>query len=183
MASLAARPKGPQPVLDSLIGLPDPSLTDDPFQRNGSSNAGLNLHVLPESNGLFQIPTPSPLPPLFDATANPTNPALPHLFQDGRPTLLRAKSDFGPRRLTDADSADSDSKTSDETEWGIRHGFATQLVSEEYNHVLTSVRRQTLQDVANHYRTSSSTSPTRSTRRAGIQRIYPSSRTPSRNGA
>ena len=140
MTSLAVRPKGPQPVLDSLIGIPDSSLIDDPFQRNGNSNAGLNLHVLPESNGLFQIPTPSPLPPVIDATTNGTNPGLPSLFNDDRPKLLRAKSDFGPRRLTDPDSADTDSKASSETEWGIRHGFATQLVSEEYNHVLTSVR-------------------------------------------
>jgi hypothetical protein len=133
------RPKGPQPVLDSLIGVPDSSL-DDPFQRNLHSNVGLNLQLLPESNGLFQIPTSSPLPPVVDATTNGTIPGLPSLFHDDRPKLPRAKSDFGPRRLTDPESVDSDSKTSSETEWGIRHGFATQLVSEEYNHLLTSVR-------------------------------------------
>lgn len=58
---------------------------------------------------------------------------------DPRPKLHRAKSDFGPRREDHKDGDDED-RASGEGEWGIRHGFETQLVSEEYNNLLNSVR-------------------------------------------
>ncbi|KAF1810164.1 WD repeat-containing protein-like protein mip1 [Eremomyces bilateralis CBS 781.70] len=55
-----------------------------------------------------------------------------------RPGLLRAKTDFGPRGSVPARDDEVESKASTEVEWGIRHGFDTQLNSEEYNNVLNS---------------------------------------------
>ena len=55
----------------------------------------------------------------------------------GRPTLSRAKSDFGPRLQEPADSADEAS--SSDGNFKIRHGWDDQLNSEEYNNLLTSV--------------------------------------------
>jgi hypothetical protein len=65
--------------------------------------------------------------------------ASPAAIGTRRPGLLRAKSDFGPRR-EEVVRSDDESKTSDGGEWGIRHGFETQLVSEEYNSILNAVR-------------------------------------------
>lgn len=55
---------------------------------------------------------------------------------DGRPSLIRAKSDFAPR--PSAFNEDTESRTSADTEWGIRHGFDTQLASEEWTQALQS---------------------------------------------
>jgi regulator-associated protein of mTOR len=58
--------------------------------------------------------------------------------QPTRPSMLRAKSDFGPRHpalppeSTDEGSVDGHFK--------IRHGWDDQLNSEEYSNLLTSVR-------------------------------------------
>ena len=135
MASLAVRPKGPQPVLDNLIGAPDSTLKDDLVQRNLYPPIGLNLQLLPDTNGLSRTPVPA-----ANGNANGVVLGRPSPGPDDRPKLLRSKSDFGPRRETDSENAETDSKASAETEWGIRHGFDTQLVSEEYNNLLTSVR-------------------------------------------
>lgn len=54
----------------------------------------------------------------------------------GRPSLVRAKSDIGPRHLEPPESADEDHST--EGLFKIRHGWDDQLNSEEYNHLLTS---------------------------------------------
>ncbi|KAF2007518.1 hypothetical protein P154DRAFT_592980 [Amniculicola lignicola CBS 123094] len=58
----------------------------------------------------------------------------------GRPAMLRAKSDFGPRLRDAADAADSDADeaSSAEGNFKIRHGWDDQLTSEEYNNLLTS---------------------------------------------
>jgi len=57
-----------------------------------------------------------------------------------RPGLGRAKSDFGPRREERGTKGDDEESTSAaDGEWGIRHGFETQLASEEHNNLLTSV--------------------------------------------
>lgn len=56
----------------------------------------------------------------------------------GRPSLLRAKSDFGPRHeLAPPESADEASSV--EEHFKIRHGWDDQLNSDEYNNLLTSV--------------------------------------------
>jgi regulator-associated protein of mTOR len=59
----------------------------------------------------------------------------------GRPLILRAKSDFGPRRDDRPESADDEVGSSIDGEFKIRHGWETQLTSEEYNNLLTSVSR------------------------------------------
>lgn len=56
----------------------------------------------------------------------------------GRPLMLRAKSDFGSRREDAADSADEDIGSSADGDFKIRHGWESQLTSEEYNNLLTS---------------------------------------------
>ncbi|KAF2109718.1 raptor N-terminal caspase like domain-containing protein [Lophiotrema nucula] len=55
----------------------------------------------------------------------------------GRPSLLRAKSDFGPR-LKDEPTDSADEASSAEGNFKIRHGWDVQLDSEEYNNLLTS---------------------------------------------
>lgn len=67
-----------------------------------------------------------------NGSRNPS-PAPPQ----GRPGLQRAKSDFGPRR-EEVNRVGDESETKD-GEWGLRHGFETQLESEEYNRLLESV--------------------------------------------
>jgi regulatory associated protein of mTOR len=56
-----------------------------------------------------------------------------------KPQLLRAKSDFGPRREEPADHRDDDSKSSLDGDFKIRHGFDSQLESADYNDMLNSV--------------------------------------------
>jgi hypothetical protein len=65
-----------------------------------------------------------------------------------RPAFLRAKSDLGPRdssqhsaRLSDRTRVgDDERRGSGEQDWVIRHGFDTQLASEEQMYSLNSVR-------------------------------------------
>lgn len=125
--SLAPRPKGPQPVLDNFT---DPEeLSDAPSDVTPRPNTAPRPDAF---NRLRRSPTevsPERRPsPLADSNGN----------LDPRPKLHRAKSDFGPRREENK-NGDDESRTSGEGEWGIRHGFETQLVSEEYNNLLTSV--------------------------------------------
>jgi regulator-associated protein of mTOR len=56
----------------------------------------------------------------------------------GRPGLMRAKSDFGPRRASAA--PESTDEGSVDGHFKIRHGWDDQLNSEEYSNLLTSVR-------------------------------------------
>jgi regulator-associated protein of mTOR len=77
----------------------------------------------------------TPGPPFLNRSSTTFHqPQIDAILPDARPKLLRAKSDFGPRAKND----ETDSKASSETEWGIRHGFDTQLASEEWNNLLTS---------------------------------------------
>jgi regulator-associated protein of mTOR len=55
-----------------------------------------------------------------------------------RPSMLRAKSDFGPRHEIDAPESVDEASSADEN-FKIRHGWDDQLNSEEYNNLLTSV--------------------------------------------
>jgi regulator-associated protein of mTOR len=57
-----------------------------------------------------------------------------------RPGLLRAKSDFGPRRA--APPPESADEGSVDGHYKIRHGWDDQLNSEEYSNLLTSVRER-----------------------------------------
>jgi hypothetical protein len=126
------RAKGPQPVIDSL----------GPPEDNQQAIAGPSTYYeAPRATGLRE-PTVVVRSSTFalqnevedNEREQTASPAL-----SNRPRLLRAQTDFGPRR----DSAKQDQEDSDlastELEWGIRHGFDTQLGSEEYTNLLTSV--------------------------------------------
>ncbi|KAF4540051.1 Target of rapamycin complex 1 subunit mip1 [Lasiodiplodia theobromae] len=54
-----------------------------------------------------------------------------------RPLMLRAKSDFGPRHNEHQDR-DEDEHENGDAEWTIRHGWESQLTSEEYQNLLSS---------------------------------------------
>ena len=55
-----------------------------------------------------------------------------------RPSLARAKSDFGPRQPAQPQEPTDDSSV--DGHFKIRHGWDDQLNSEEYSNMLTSVR-------------------------------------------
>jgi regulator-associated protein of mTOR len=57
----------------------------------------------------------------------------------GRPSLLRARSDFGPRHQHEHPQESADEASSADGNFKIRHGWDDQLNSEEYNNLLTSV--------------------------------------------
>jgi regulatory associated protein of mTOR len=147
MAALPSRPPAPQPVLINFLE-PDAALDtnghteleDRPSSAPKMMDAPLALPALPIlkfplTRSSTHFVTSPRLAPERDRSTSP----------DARPTLLRAKSDFGPRREEPLRTADVESRTSGEGEWGIRHGFETQLVSEEYNNLLTSVCVRELQ--------------------------------------
>jgi regulatory associated protein of mTOR len=146
MTALPSRPSAPQPVLINFLE-PDAGLdTNGHAELEDHPNSGPtmdapltlpNLPILkfPFTRSSTQFATPPRLAPERDRSTSP----------DARPRLLRAKSDFGPRREEPPRTGDSESRTSGEGEWGIRHGFETQLVSEEYNNLLTSVCLRELQ--------------------------------------
>ncbi|KIW01014.1 uncharacterized protein PV09_07531 [Verruconis gallopava] len=72
---------------------------------------------------------------------SPTPGAATTAGNGGRPALVRAKSDFGPRREESQSKIlglSDESESGREGEWGLRHGFETQLESEEYNRLLES---------------------------------------------
>jgi hypothetical protein len=136
MTNQSLRPKGPQPVIDNLFTIPNDTqiAQPQPQYHNGLDNGLQNGHLDP-APGIFRSSTQflnaDNIPHLRDRSISPAN--------DSRPKLLRAKSDFGPRFENASRNDDTESKTSGETEWGIRHGFDTQLASEEWNNLLTSV--------------------------------------------
>jgi hypothetical protein len=159
--------KGPQPVLDDLVGTP---------ASTSSGRADTNGHTqstTPQTNGFSRSTahlarSSTYLAAEINGEVHRSRSASPST----RPALLRAKSDFGPRQ-DHSKNDDSDSKTSAEGEWGIRHGFDTQLASEDYNHLLTEVRysrtyRRFL--TLTESRTSFSISQTKSMSQAGDQR-------------
>jgi regulator-associated protein of mTOR len=57
--------------------------------------------------------------------------------QSGRPGLMRARSDFGPRHSVHPPESVDEGST--DGQFKIRHGWDDQLNSEEYSNLLTSV--------------------------------------------
>lgn len=101
-----------------------------------------------------------------------------------RPSLSRAKSDFGPRQPAQAQEPAEEGSV--DGQFKIRHGWDDQLNSEEYSNMLTSVRCIELVglflELTSFNRTSSCTILTRSTKRAAIRRAKSAHR-PCKNGA
>ena len=126
-----SRPKGPQPILDNFTEPEDLSDVPSDIVPRPVTAPHLERSVPPycHINRSSTQASPERKPP----SEPNTNGAL-----DARPKLSRAKSDFGPRR-DEQKTTDDESRTSIDGEWGIRHGFETQLVSEEYNNLLNSV--------------------------------------------
>lgn len=136
MLTLRTRPRSPPPQLQiENHSSDDNDHGDDENERprtaprprlNGNGFSGINR----SNTSLFAVNSrnasrqPSPAPP------------------QGRPGLQRAKSDFGPRR-EEVNRGGEEAETK-EGEWGLRHGFETQLESEEYNRLLESVRTLTV---------------------------------------
>jgi hypothetical protein len=137
MASLphSMRQKGPQPVIDSLQpedseSIPEPRLAV-PYME-APRNSGLREPTVVPRSSTFALSDD-------DEHMESLRP-LPTTNGFGRPKLLRAQTDVGPHRENGRpDHGDGSDIGSAEMEWGIRHGFDTQLGSEEYNTVLTSV--------------------------------------------
>jgi regulator-associated protein of mTOR len=135
MNGLPTRPPGPQPVLDHFLetdgGASQANGQPEQEYRPASGSRADNVQTLrfPLNRSSTHLLGSPRLAAERDRSASPVP----------RPGLLRAKSDFGPRRDETPKHGDTDSKTSGEGEWGIRHGFEMQLVSEEYNNLLTSV--------------------------------------------
>lgn len=90
---------------------------DTTLSRPSTSSVGAHLDV--------QSPT-STVRPALSAT------------NSGRPSLARAKSDFGPRQP--AQLQEPAEEGSVDGHFKIRHGWDDQLNSEEYSNMLTSVR-------------------------------------------
>ena len=131
MTNQNMRPKGPQPVLDDLLAVPLDSNLPLPQHRHSSSYQ--NGHLRDPSPGIARSSTQYLAADAASRRERSASPAA-----DTRPKLLRAKSDFIPRRDHSPRGEDSDSKASGETEWGIRHGFESQLAPEEWNNLISA---------------------------------------------
>lgn len=137
MTSIALRPKGPQPVLDSLTEPDTGDLSDTPSEGRARPRTASQIDTPP--NGLAHIHRSSTnIVSQEQESRRASRNASPAGLALRPGMLLRAKSDFGPRR-EEVTKGDDESKTSADAEWGIRHGFETQLESEEYNNLLNSV--------------------------------------------
>jgi regulator-associated protein of mTOR len=137
MTSLALRPKGPQPILDSLTEPDVADLSDTPSEHRARPRTAPRIDAPP--NGFAHINRSSTQVISYEQESRRASRNASPAGLAPRPgMLLRAKSDFGPRR-EELNKGDDDSKTSADAEWGIRHGFETQLESEEYNNLLNSV--------------------------------------------
>ena len=134
MTNNAIRPKGPQPVLDDLVGTPANSST-----VNGEAQWQGRPGTAPRTNGVSNPTLARSSTAYLSAEAEGQAARSRSSSPNTRPMLLRAKSDFGPRRDDHGKGDETESKASTEGEWGIRHGFDTQLASEDYNHLLTEV--------------------------------------------
>ncbi|EON66333.1 hypothetical protein W97_05726 [Coniosporium apollinis CBS 100218] len=128
----APRTKGPRPVLDSLDvhdldRQPDHQSTLAEYDSRLTAPATLRPASARNLSG-------NPQPEHVNGAAK--SPALNGSHRNDRPQLPRARSDAGPRR---EEKQDDDSKSSvDGGDWKIRHGFDTQLTSEEYQNLLNS---------------------------------------------
>ena len=134
MTNNAIRPKGPQPVLDDLVGTPIRS-----SNVNGEGQWQGRPGTTPRANGVGNPNFARSSTAFLSADAEGSATRSRSSSPNPRPMLLRTKSDFGPRRDDHAKGDETESKASTEGEWGIRHGFDTQLASEDYNHLLTEV--------------------------------------------
>jgi regulatory associated protein of mTOR len=138
MTSIPLRPKGPQPVLDSLTEPDIGELSDTPSENRARPRTAPRTD--PPPNGFTHINRSATQVFTNQESRRGSRNASP-VGLPPRPGLLRAKSDFGPRREELTRNGDDESKASNDGEWGIRHGFETQLESEEYNNLLNSVHR------------------------------------------
>ncbi|KAE9970268.1 hypothetical protein BLS_004990 [Venturia inaequalis] len=134
--SIALRPKGPQPVLDSLTEPDTGDLSDTPSEGRSRPRTASHIEVTTNSPARIHRSSTNFVPQEQESPRASRNPSPTRMAP--RPGMLwRAKSDFAPRR-EEANKEDDESKTSVDAEWGIRHGFETQLESEEYNNLLNS---------------------------------------------
>lgn len=131
--------------LRSAHQLPNPLASHTPALPDDSRSAS----AMPPSQNLDSTPNPatSPRPgtsaahthaarSIMDDTTPTARPAS-HGAQSARPSMLRAKSDFGPRQP--AHAPESNDENSVDGHFKIRHGWDDQLNSEEYSNLLTSV--------------------------------------------
>jgi regulator-associated protein of mTOR len=136
---LTMRPRSPQLQLEGAHQQEDTDL-DTPADFNQRPRTAPRLYpngfatLNRSSTGLL---APASRNTSRNASPSPTGAGAGASAGAGRPGLQRAKSDFGPRR-EEVNRAGEESETK-EGEWGLRHGFETQLESEEYNRLLESV--------------------------------------------
>ncbi|PSN70030.1 WD repeat-containing protein-like protein mip1 [Corynespora cassiicola Philippines] len=76
-------------------------------------------------------------PPEMNGHTSTAGPAASNGTPAGRPSMLRAKSDYGPRHF-EPPTENADEVASADGHFKIRHGWDDQLNSDEYNNLLTS---------------------------------------------
>jgi regulator-associated protein of mTOR len=113
------------PARDPINGMaPDVPTLQQPPQRNGAASPRPGTAV---TNASVARVTDEETAEAY---------AAPH----GRPGLLRARSDFGPRHSVPAPESVQEGSVDVDGHFKIRHGWDDQLNSEEYSNLLTSVR-------------------------------------------
>jgi regulator-associated protein of mTOR len=129
------RPKGPQPILDKLVETPADAKPDREelqwLQRIEIASRKTGYQEPSQPIACLSKPYPPPEPEYQPVPQRSTSPP--------RPVLLRAKTSFGPMREFRRRGEEGNGKAPIKSGWGIRHGFDTQLSSEEYNHMLAEV--------------------------------------------
>jgi hypothetical protein len=115
-----------------------PSDHDDPDHHNERPHTAGALLLRPNGFGNLNRSNTSLFAPGSRNGSRSPSPAR-HPLGNGRPGLQRAKSDFGPRGQGRENVGNGEEGRRKEGEWGLRHGFETQLESEEYNRLLESV--------------------------------------------
>ncbi|KAF2273663.1 uncharacterized protein EI97DRAFT_460851 [Westerdykella ornata] len=118
-------------------------LTSSASQSQSAAPTPSEMAASPRPSSASAAPSSServPQVPSNGSSSPPARPSLPlNQAPSGRPSLLRARSDFGPRhhRRLSSETTDDASSTA-EGHFKIRHGWDDQLNSEEYNNLLTS---------------------------------------------
>ena len=139
---LVGGPSHPQPLASHAPTPADMNAVGEPSSAPASA---------PQDSQAPQGAT-SPRPSTSSAAHPPHNPNQPEVnghtpsavqvrsngTPAGRPSLARAKSDFGPR-MPEPPSDSADEASSVDGHFKIRHGWDDQLNSEEYNNLLASV--------------------------------------------
>jgi regulatory associated protein of mTOR len=105
----------------------DPQLVDPPISRPSTAPR-------PEDLGSLD-PRGSNTQENMSRAENVPNGDL----SNGRPRLLRSKSDFGPRQQNKQSDGDAQTEDSGDSSWRMRHGFETQFTSEEYLNLVDEV--------------------------------------------